>query len=178
MIFGCFQILEKALDLNRDSLLLFVSCLRKPTRKESFHSPEDLDLASPVSQIGLFIEFLPMAISFHQNISIAHVTFEATLHGAGLTSIAKTTNNTLHPRRLRKTRWIIIAINAFQNVVFASQMVLYMSIRFPNFCLHERNGTFLQYPSDRRWTLSVYVDVPLATAQQGAAEELRRCSCT
>lgn len=54
----------------------------------------------------------------------------------------------------------------------------YMSIRFPNICLHERNGTFMQYLSDRRWTLSAYVDVPLATAQQGAAEELRRCSCT
>lgn len=112
MIFGCFQILEKALDLNPDSLLLFVSCLRKPTRKESLHSPEDLDLASPVSQIELCIEFLPMAISFHHNSSIAHVTFEATLHGAGLTSIAKTINNTLHPRRLRKTQWIIIAKNA------------------------------------------------------------------
>ena len=33
----------------------------------------------------------------------------------------------------------------------------------------------MQYLSDRRWTLSAYVDVPLATAQQGAAEELRRC---
>ncbi len=98
-----------------------------------------------------------------------------------LQELSTTFNNALYPRRLRKTQWIINTDNAFQNDVFPCFSITIGTCPFVSLVLAftKKNGTFMmQYLSDRRWTLSSYVDVPLATAQQGAVEELRRWSCS